>query len=229
VDYKLGSTRQLELCLIVESSSSDDMWFAYDAVPYASILGPPVVPPPAEVEGAPEDREIRPDGTTANADKKLNTIGNADGQRSNMILVFDISYVTATITSAELSFYYTAGSVPLGFNIDLWGVGWSSSAAALPVSADYLEANTDSTNTTNLVKISDNIITPVTGWLTTRKVSGATLVNYLNSARAAGATHVFFRLNPDAAPGSDRYALLFSADYVPFFGIGSVPTLNLGY
>jgi hypothetical protein len=229
VDYKLGATRRLELCLIVENSSDDDMWFAYDAVPYASVLGPPVVPPPASVAGSPSDREILSGGTTANSDSTSLSVGNRSSQKRNALLVFDISEVTETVTSAELSLYYWASTLPMAFNIDLWGVGWGTSAASAPVSADYLEANTDSTNTTNLVKIADNLITPSSSWLSTPKASGSALVNYLNSARAAGATHVFFRLNPDAAPANDNYVVLASGDYEPFFGIGSVPTLKLGY
>ncbi|RVU44431.1 DUF6701 domain-containing protein [Rubrivivax rivuli] len=40
----LASDRRLELKIVVDSNSEDDMWLAYDSTGQASVLGPPVAP-----------------------------------------------------------------------------------------------------------------------------------------------------------------------------------------
>lgn len=103
----------------------------------------------------------------------------------------------ATISDATFTVVFEAGQ-GVGFNVDLYGLGFRSSPTLLTT-----DAYGGALDTTDATRIQDNFGFPgmPTGAISTSAEAGQSLADYLNAQYAAGAVggqdYVFLRLSPD--------------------------------
>lgn len=163
----------------------------------------------AFLPGDAADLEIMGTGSSTNQGTPILMVGKefvgstAGAAGRNALLVMDVSSLSGPVPAALLQISYEAkvGSVP--HNVDLWGVGYSTTTGR-PSTADFLVDDVDTTNVTpDVVKLADNLVTSADN---PGVVLSVDVTQYINN-RPAGTNYVFFRLNPDtySIPGGARY------------------------
>ncbi|MDQ8209247.1 hypothetical protein QEH52_17100 [Coraliomargarita sp. SDUM461003] len=186
----------------------------------------PVSAPTGMLWGLTEDAEAYSDGTVGNITATQGKIGGISGVQRSVVNMFQIpasilNDSTKQFTEATYS-VRTGYMVPRSINGDLYGIGFSTTSAAVNPS-DYFGGAYDSNN----VLIHDNFILPSTPSYTSVSTSNPELVGYLNdqvdAMRQSGATdgYVFFRINPDAYIYWNFYPIDMADG-----GGGGVPTLS---
>lgn len=143
----------------------------------------------------------------------------SDGR--NAVFIFDLSSVTDSIGSANLSIYYLSMTGTPDYDVDLYGIGFESGATSDKSSSrNYVKYENDSFGAH--VAITDDFVTTATtaGQYVSLNAAGqAALAAYLNS-RPAGQNFVYLRLNPAApfeknvysGPKDNTYFSFASAD-----------------
>ena len=165
----------------------------------------------ALVQGGTTDVERNEDNTLGFAGATFRAgASTSSGGGRNGIFVFDLTAFSGqTFSSADVGLTLATISGTPAFNVDLYGVGYGTSASAFPPAADYYEGifNGDVSNVAGLVGIQDNFV-PASNPLpannrqfTTNAAGDATLLTFLN-ARPAGQNFVFFRVTPDVDAGA---------------------------
>ncbi len=169
---------------------------------------------------------------------RLNLSSNDPNQRA-AIFVFSLQAVTEDVATATVNINFVQNNGNLsGFNLDLYGVGFSSSAAAFPIEADFYQGafGGDVTNTARLAGLHDNFITSSSTQGAYHTSSGGvgtgamTLAQYINTHRPDGAAgnFLFLRVSADADPGNNQNYRLGAANNSdsarrPFLEITPVP------
>lgn len=160
---------------------------------------------------------------------------NPPGNQRAALVMFDISSITQSVATAELRLSLRDYNGAVDDNLDLYGVGFGTSATDIPAEADFYSGafGGDTDNTTNLAALTDDFLTP--GMSTPESYttaggigSGAmTIVDYINTYRPAGADgdFLFLRLSTDAEFDKNRSYRIWSSNGPSGFSIE--PTLSI--
>ncbi|CAM3030765.1 hypothetical protein RAHE111665_11840 [Rariglobus hedericola] len=164
------------------------------------------------INGLANDAEARSNGTVGNAAGNPGLVGGVSGVQSAVVNMFQIPAAILSDPTQQFSAatygMRTGFMSSFAFNGDLYGIGFSTTSAAVDPT-DYYGGSLDAASTL----IQDNFITGSTPSYTGVSTSNAALVSYLNNqlnaARESGAStaYVFFRVNPDAYVYWNSYQL----------------------
>lgn len=171
-----------------------------------------------DIEASTSDQVVYNTGTLWNVTKIEHRVGRGDVNYdySAAVIPFQLPAISGPVTSASLSLHLFSISGSTSSHIDVYGLGYRSSASVQ--SGDFYQGTYDG-DSTDATAIMEDFATPSTstGELLIDSGSAAdALVDYLNAQITAGAEEgdwVFIRLSPDALEGSTRYFGFRSANY----------------
>jgi arylsulfatase A-like enzyme len=137
---------------------------------------------------------------------------NSSPSGRNAVVIFPMPVLAAgeQVSNASLTVNVAGRSGAPTFNVDLWGIGFQTSTAAI---VEYFEGNTGDAGNT---KLQDNVITPsfTSGDVTLANHAGLAVylqTFYAANSNYAGGSYVFLRMNPDADSGTTSLGWSISA------------------